>query len=212
MLQRLPKSPGKIVSTNTLDLRISPEPEKFALDSVFQNLSISAYKWSWAYIACSPLHHSRIPWCSSTVPGAPRLVDGWLNSLRHNGRYIVKIGLLSTFEMSRAHSMRCRWNKILPAYHRQPFFPQCWVFWNDIELESFVSLRIVVAERNTTCNSTPALLSTVVFLARWSFSVQSIFLLNLCWVLVALRKAVYCRRNSLLCFSITRAVAIFAEK
>ena len=45
VLQRIPTYPGKSVSTNTLRIRISPEPEKYALDSVFQNLRISSYQW-----------------------------------------------------------------------------------------------------------------------------------------------------------------------
>ena len=45
MLQRIPKYPGKNISTNALRIRISPEPEKYALGSVFQNLRISAHQW-----------------------------------------------------------------------------------------------------------------------------------------------------------------------
>ena len=45
MLQRIPKYPGKSVSSNTLRIRIPPEPEKYALDSEFENLRISAYQW-----------------------------------------------------------------------------------------------------------------------------------------------------------------------
>ena len=45
VLQQIPKYPGKNVSTNTLCIRISPESEKYALDSIFQNLQISAYQW-----------------------------------------------------------------------------------------------------------------------------------------------------------------------
>ena len=45
VLQHIPKYTGKSASTNTLRIRISPEPEKYALDSVFQNLRISAYQW-----------------------------------------------------------------------------------------------------------------------------------------------------------------------
>ena len=45
MSQRIPKYLGKSVFTSTLSIRIYPEPEKYALDSVFQNLSISAYQW-----------------------------------------------------------------------------------------------------------------------------------------------------------------------
>ena len=45
VLQHIPKYPGKSVSTNKLRIRISPEPEKCTLSSVFQNLRISAYQW-----------------------------------------------------------------------------------------------------------------------------------------------------------------------
>ena len=45
MLQRIPKYPGKSVSRNTLRIQIPPEPEKYALESVFPNLRISSYQW-----------------------------------------------------------------------------------------------------------------------------------------------------------------------
>ena len=45
MLQRIPKYPDKSVSTNTLLVRISPESEKYALESIFQNLRLSSYQW-----------------------------------------------------------------------------------------------------------------------------------------------------------------------
>jgi len=45
VLQRIPKYPGKSVSTITLRIRISPKQEKYALNSVFQNLRISSYQW-----------------------------------------------------------------------------------------------------------------------------------------------------------------------
>ena len=45
VLQRMPKYPGKSVFTHTFCIRISPAPEKYALDSVFQNLRISSYQW-----------------------------------------------------------------------------------------------------------------------------------------------------------------------
>ena len=45
MLQLIPKYPSKSVPTNTLRIRISPEPEKCAIDNVFQNLRMSANQW-----------------------------------------------------------------------------------------------------------------------------------------------------------------------
>ena len=45
VLQRTLKCPGKSVSTNTLRIRISPEPEKYTLDNVFPNLRTSSYQW-----------------------------------------------------------------------------------------------------------------------------------------------------------------------
>ena len=46
VLLRIPKYPGKVfpLIRCTLRIRISPEQEKYALDSVFQNLRISAYQ------------------------------------------------------------------------------------------------------------------------------------------------------------------------
>ena len=45
MLQHIPKYLGKGVSINTLSIRFSPEPEKYTLHSVFQNLRIPMYQW-----------------------------------------------------------------------------------------------------------------------------------------------------------------------
>ena len=45
MLQRIPKYPGKSVSTDTVHIRISPEPEEYLQDSASQYLRILAYQW-----------------------------------------------------------------------------------------------------------------------------------------------------------------------